>query len=218
MELALEPFGEAAWRARLPEGLDAVRRRAVAAALRSLPGVVDGVVTERHALVVLRAGARIEDVATVSGAVAVVTLEEDDENGPRGAPAPREHVVRVRYDGADLGEVAAASSSSPAEVAALHAGRTYEVAVVGFLPGFAYLRELDPRLVLPRRSTPRTRVPALSVAIAGPYTGVYPFASAGGWHLLGTAVGFTPFDARGGAAMAPGDRVRFEQDKGETAP
>jgi len=77
------------------------------------------------------------------------------------------------------------------------------------LPGFAYLRALDPRLVLPRRATPRPRVPALSVAIAGPYTGLYPFASPGGWHLLGTAVGFAPFDAHTGAAMSLGDRVRF---------
>ena len=92
---------------------------------------------------------------------------------------------------------------------ALHAASTYVVATIGFLPGFAYLRGLDAHLVLPRRSSPRARVPALAVGIAGPYAGVYPFASPGGWHLLGTAVGFTPFDARRGATLALGDRVRF---------
>jgi len=114
--------------------------------------------------------------------------------------------------------VASASGLSPAEVVAIHSGTAYEVTVVGFLPGFAYLRALDPRLVLPRRATPRPRVPALSVAIAGPYTGVYPFASPGGWHLLGTALGFTPFDARTGAAMSLGDRVRFVAHVDGSAP
>lgn len=101
---------------------------------------------------------------------------------------------------------------------ALHTGAVYEVAFVGFLPGFAYLRGLDPRLVLPRRAAPRTRVPALSVAVAGPYAGVYPFAAPGGWHLLGTAVDFAPFDAVTGAAMAAGDRVRFVAGGGGAAP
>jgi UPF0271 protein len=121
-------------------------------------------------------------------------------------------VVRVRYDGADLLAIAHASGLTREEVVAAHCGRTYEVALVGFLPGFAYLRALAPQLVLPRRATPRPRVPALSVAIAGPYTGVYPFASPGGWHLLGVAVGFAPFDPRRGATMALGDRVRFVPD------
>jgi UPF0271 protein len=118
----------------------------------------------------------------------------------------------VRYDGADLAEVARAAGVSPDEAAALHAGRVYEVAFVGFQPGFAYLRGLDPRLVVARRASPRPRVPALSVAVAGPYTGVYPFASPGGWSLLGTALDFAPFDAERGALLAVGDRVRFERE------
>lgn len=203
MAVALEPFGDTAWRARLPEGIGTAGRRALLDALRAVPGVVDAVVTERHALVVLAPGAPQDDVRA-----AVMRAARADASAPPSRV--REHRVEVRYDGADLVEVAAASAMSPAEVVALHAGRTYEVAVVGFLPGFAYLRALDPRLVLPRRPTPRTRVPPLSVAIAGSYTGVYPFASPGGWHLLGTAVGFAPFDPLTGAALALGDRVRFE--------
>ena len=100
-----------------------------------------------------------------------------------------------------------------AEIVRAHAEATYEVAVVGFLPGFAYLRGLDPRLVVPRRATPRPRVPALSVAIAGPYTGIYPFASPGGWSLLGTVVGFVPFDGASGARLRLGDGVRFEPEE-----
>jgi UPF0271 protein len=197
----LEPFGDTAWRARLAAENDGASRRALLEALRALPGVVDVVVSEHHALVVLADGATPEGIReAVAG------------NAGRRTPAgaQREHRVRVRYDGEDLAAVASASGMSPAEVVATHTRRPYEVAVMGFLPGFAYLRSLDRSLVLPRRATPRARVPALSVAIAGPYTGIYPFASPGGWHLLGTAVDFAPFDPRVGALMALGDLVRFE--------
>jgi UPF0271 protein len=117
--------------------------------------------------------------------------------------------VKVRYDGPDLGDVARATGLSAAEVARLHWARDYVVAQVGFLPGFAYLRGLDGRLVVPRRGAPRTRVPARAVGIAGPYTGVYPFESPGGWNLLGTAVDFTPFVPERGATLELDDRVRF---------
>jgi UPF0271 protein len=78
------------------------------------------------------------------------------------------------------------------------------------MPGFAYLDGLDERLRLPRRATPRTRVPAGSVAIAGARSGIYPFASPGGWHLLGRVVDFVAFDRAHGATLRSGDRVRFE--------
>jgi UPF0271 protein len=214
--LPLEPFGDTAWRARLPEGSDGASRRALLEELRALPDVVDVVVSERHALVVVAPGAPLEGVREVVAGV----FARAPVSGPDAATRPelREHRVLVRYDGADLGEVASAAGLSPAEVVAIHAGAAYEVTAIGFLPGFAYLRALDPRLLLPRRATPRPRVPALSVAIAGPYTGVYPFASPGGWHLLGTAVGFAPFDPTAGAAMSLGDRVRFVPHDGERTP
>jgi UPF0271 protein len=211
----VEPFGDTAWRARLPEGSDGARRRVLLEALRALAGVLDVVVTEQHALVVLAEGAPRE----AARADITRTLARVSASGEATAEAAvREHVVPVRYDGADLADVAAASALSPADVVALHTGALYEVAFLGFLPGFAYLRGLDSRLVLPRRASPRSRVPALSVAIAGPYAGVYPFAAPGGWHLLGTALGFAPFDARAGAALAPGDRVRFVARDGGVAP
>ena len=105
--------------------------------------------------------------------------------------------------------VASWAGLSVTQVVDLHAGATYEVAAVGFLPGFANNKGIDARLVGPRRSEPRRRVPPCSVAVAGPYTGVYPFASPGGWNLIGTAVGLVPFSPGAGAVFAVGDTVRF---------
>ena len=214
--VSLEPFGDTAWRARLPEGHDGASRRELLEALRALPHVVDAVVSEEHALVVLARGAPRDGLREAIGRALAGT--PTSAPGESARPRVLEHRVLVRYDGAALAEVASASRLSQADVVAIHTGASYEVAVVGFLPGFAYLRTVDPRLVLPRRASPRPRVPALSVAIAGPYTGVYPFASPGGWHLLGTAVGFTPFDARTGAVMSLGDRVRFVARSDGSAP
>lgn len=95
-----------------------------------------------------------------------------------------------------------------AEVARIHAAADYRVAFCGFAPGFGYLTGL-PREV-PRRVTPRTAVPAGSVALAGPYTGVYPRSSPGGWQLIGTTDAVLWDTARVPAALlAPGTRVRF---------
>lgn len=118
------------------------------------------------------------------------------------------HVVEVVYDGEDLDEVGRLTGRTRDEVIALHAGATYEVERLGFLPGFAYLRGLPPVLELPRRE-PRPRVPRGSVGIAASYSGIYPAASAGGWHLLGRAPAFVPFGERG-PTFAKGDEVRFE--------
>jgi UPF0271 protein len=193
----LRPFGDGALRARLPDDVDAP---SLLTALRRLPGVIDALVTEQHALVTFDPLRRPEGVAEAIVASA---------GGRAAVTAPQPIAIAVRYDGEDLASVAAAAGIAPREVATLHAAGEYVVAAVGFMPGFAYLRGLDPRLIVPRRSTPRPRVPALSVAIAGPYSGVYPFASPGGWNLIGTAAGFSPFDATAGARLSLGDRVRF---------
>jgi KipI family sensor histidine kinase inhibitor len=116
----------------------------------------------------------------------------------------------VRYDGPDLDDVARLTRLSPEEVVTRHTGADHVVAFLGFQPGFAYLLGGDPVLYVPRLDEPRARVPARSVAIAGPYSGVYPRESPGGWRLLGS----TPtamFDAtrEAPALLAPGDRVRF---------
>jgi UPF0271 protein len=193
-------FGDAALRLRRPPGADA---RALLHALRSVPGVLDATVTEEHALVTFEPGSP-PSMESLSSAIM-----PPEARVTKGEGAPREHVLRVRYDGADLEEIARAIGVTTSEVVRTHSTPTYEVAFLGFLPGFAYLRGLDPRLELPRRRTPRPRVPALSLGIAGPYSGVYPFASPGGWNLLGTVVGFVAFDGRLGAHLQLGDLVRF---------
>ncbi|QFQ95892.1 allophanate hydrolase subunit 1 [Streptomyces phaeolivaceus] len=117
--------------------------------------------------------------------------------------------IAVRYDGPDLPDVAAHWGVDEAEVARIHAAAEYRVAFCGFAPGFGYLTGL-PREV-PRRATPRTAVPAGSVALAGPYTGVYPRSSPGGWQLIGTTDAVLWDHARVPAALlAPGTRVRFK--------
>jgi KipI family sensor histidine kinase inhibitor len=118
--------------------------------------------------------------------------------------------IPTRYDGPDLEEVARAAGLSPDEVVRLHAGTEYRVHLLGFAPGFAYLGQLPPALRLPRRASPRTRVPAGSVAIAGAQTAVYPLATPGGWHLLGsTDAAMWEVHRHPPALLAVGDRVRF---------
>jgi 5-oxoprolinase (ATP-hydrolysing) subunit B len=118
--------------------------------------------------------------------------------------------IPVHYDGFDLDEVAAHAGLSVREVVGLHAGGEYVALFVGFLPGFAYLGGLDARLAVPRRAVPRAIVAAGSVAIGGELTAVYPFASPGGWNVIGRTDAVM-FDARRSpaAAIVPGDRVRF---------
>lgn len=112
--------------------------------------------------------------------------------------------------GPDLAEVAQRVGISEEDVIALHAGRTYRVYVVGFIPGFPYMASVDEKLALPRRVTPRMRVPAGSVAIAAGQTGIYPRETPGGWHLIGRTH-VKPYDrSRANPFLfKPGDRVRF---------
>lgn len=96
--------------------------------------------------------------------------------------------VPVCYEGdlaPDLDDVARFGGCSPDEVVALHTNRTYRVYMLGFIPGFAYLAEVDPRIAAPRRAAPRTEVPAGAVAIAGGQTGIYPAVTPGGWNIIG---------------------------------
>lgn len=129
-----------------------------------------------------------------------------------GAPAsnPIEHAIPVVYDGPDLEEVARQTGLKVSEVVQRHTAREYRVYLLGFVPGFAYLGELDPALVVPRHGSPRKRIPAGSVAIAGSQTAVYPLDTPGGWHLIGRTP-VSVFDpARDPAALfRPGDLVRF---------
>ncbi len=131
--------------------------------------------------------------------------------------------VPTVYDGADLDGVAAHHGWSVAEVVRRHTGARWTVGFVGFAPGFGYLVGDDPGLVVPRRASPRTRVPAGAVALAGPYSGVYPRESPGGWQIVGRTAVVTWDERRDPPALwVPGDRVRFvavrESVRGVSAP
>lgn len=130
---------------------------------------------------------------------------------PPAAPGEARVVeLPVRYDGPDLAAVAAHWSVPEREVARIHATTEFRVAFCGFAPGFGYLTGLPAHRHVPRRSTPRTSVPAGAVALAGPYTGVYPRSSPGGWQLIGTTDAVLWDHARVPAALlSPGTRVRF---------
>lgn len=126
--------------------------------------------------------------------------------------APSEHLVEipVRYDGEDLADVAELTGLSVAEVIRRHTESEFTVAFCGFAPGFGYLVGGDPVLHVPRRKSPRTRIPAGSVALAGAFSGVYPQASPGGWQIIGTTpVKMWDIDRDPGALFQPGYRVRF---------
>ena len=134
------------------------------------------------------------------------------EAGRAGPPLPegREHEIRVRGDGEDLPEVSLSLGLSPAAFWDAFLAVTFTVGFLGFSPGFAYLNGLPRSLQLPRRRAPRVTVPKGSLAMAGPYVGIYPDAMPGGWNLLGTAES-SLFDVarRPPALFSPGDIVRF---------
>lgn len=128
--------------------------------------------------------------------------------------APSELLIPVCYGGEcgpDLAEVATLCGLDTAAVVALHTAADYRVAMLGFAPGFPYLLGLDPQLAVPRRSDPRQRVPAGSVAIGGKQTGIYPDELPGGWQLIGrTPLCLFDLAASNPSRLAAGDRVRFQ--------
>jgi len=218
-DVVIEPLGDSALLLRFGAGLDAVANARVHAALHTLhaaglPGVVD--LVPAYATLALHYRPEVWTDANgrvpwrnVAAAVRVIFRTPPE-------PAPRDDAiieVPVCYGGAfgaDLDALAAHAKLDIADVVARHTAATYRVAMIGFAPGFPYLFGLDPALHMPRRASPRTRVPAGSVAIGGAQTGIYPAELPGGWHLIGQ----TPlvlFDAKGDppSRLAPGDRVRF---------
>lgn len=171
----------------------------------------------------VRSLARPEIVDIVPGAgTLLVTAAPGTDLGRLGAlfadlPLPEAYETRgkplrvpVVYDGEDLDEVASLTGLSREEVVERHAGSSYVVAYLGFAPGFGYLAGLDERLHVSRRDSPRTLVPAGSVAIAGPYGAIYPSSSPGGWRLLGrTTLKMWDPDREPPSLLQPGTQVRF---------
>lgn len=147
--------------------------------------------------------------AEISEAVVGVLSADRDS---AGGEASRHHTIPVYYNGVDLQSVATAAALSVDDVVQLHSAKTYTVDLLGFVPGWAYLSEIDPRLQIPRREQPRPRVAAGSVAIAATQTGVYPLDTPGGWHILGHT-DTVMFDAKRDppTLLRAGDTVKFER-------
>lgn len=203
--MRIVPFGDDALLADLGP-VDATRRlgatRGLATRLAAaFPGT--DVVTGAGSVLVAGVAPREE---VLRRARLVAETSPDDDAPAVGAL----HVIETLYDGPDLDEVASTVQLRRDEVVALHTEPDHVVEVVGFLPGFGYLGGVDPVLRLPRRPAPRPAVAAGSVGLAAGFTGVYPFASPGGWHLIGRT-SFACFDADAArpARLRVGDRVRF---------
>jgi KipI family sensor histidine kinase inhibitor len=173
----------------------------------SLPGITDLVPTYRSLTVHFDPRVADRDALIERLLVAAHT-------GQKSALSRRHFEIPVRFggdDGPDLAEVAKTTGRSVDDIVATLCSLELRVYLIGFLPGFPYMGDLPEWLRLPRRTTPRTAVPANSVAIAGPQAAVYPWQSPGGWHLLGrtTVQMFDVRNAERPALLAPGDTVRF---------
>ncbi|WP_460770032.1 5-oxoprolinase subunit B family protein [Mariniluteicoccus flavus] len=201
--MSLRPCGD---RAIMVELADAAERRLLDAALRRdpLPGMVEHVPAAVTVLV------RLDLPERVAGAAAA--LRALDLGAVTADAGPDAEVVEipVTYDGEDLAHVAELVGLTPEGVVERHTGQLWTVEFAGFMPGFGYLSGETGGLTVPRRDSPRTRIPPGSVALAGDFTGLYPQASPGGWQLIGTTdivlwdVTRTP-----PAVLTPGARIRF---------
>ncbi|MDE2085141.1 MAG: 5-oxoprolinase subunit PxpB [Xanthomonadaceae bacterium] len=215
----IEALGDCALLILCGDGIDAsINARALAIAhtveAARLPGVLD--VAPAYASVCVRyePGEWIGADAQSPFERLAGRLSPLVDNAASGAATAAGFIeIPVTYggeSGPDLDAVAAHARLSREAVIALHSGADYRVAMLGFTPGFAYLLGLPAALHMPRRATPRTRVPAGSVAIGGAQTGVYPRETPGGWHLIGRTT-LDLFDpARDPPALlVPGTRVKF---------
>jgi len=193
--------------------LDEALRAAVAHGEGPWHRVTDVVPAARTVLLLTRPGTDLPALGAALRHVAhSVRVARGSGTGGRTETVRKSHEVEVpvRYDGADLHEVATLTGLTPAEVVAAHTGTPWRVAFGGFAPGFAYLAEGDPRLVVPRRDSPRPSVPAGSVGLAGEFSGIYPRPSPGGWQLIGTTeLVLWDVDREPPALLTPGTTVRF---------
>jgi KipI family sensor histidine kinase inhibitor len=198
--MRLLPYGPLGWLVELPDHDVLGYARAVERG--GHPDVAELVPGARTVLVHIRPGASAAAVGAWLDTIAPEAIVAHDRRTDVEIP--------VTYDGEDLEAVATACGLTVAEVVSRHTAAQYVCAFCGFAPGFGYLAGLDAALHLPRRPSPRTRVPAGSVAIADAYSAVYPSASPGGWHLIGrTEIPMWDAARRPPALLAPGTAVRF---------
>lgn len=199
----------------LPVNLDAVlveldnldQTLALLASLQREPlaGVDEIVPAARTLLIHFRPA--VQNIAAIAQALGRRDVSAQTQRGGTLVEIP------VHYDGEDLAEVAQILGVTPEEVVRRHTGSEYNVAFTGFAPGFAYLTGGHPSFNVPRRATPRTRIPAGAVGLAGTFSGVYPQASPGGWQIIGTTSlamwDLSRLQPAQPALLQPGFRVRF---------
>lgn len=203
------PLGECAFIVRLSDKLDrevnaTVRALADAIEVAALSGVTDVVAANSSIGVHFQHPNSAEAVREALGRLVSVGAL------PHSQVEPRLCEISVHYDGADLPAITAATGLSTQQIIDVHSGQEYQIFAIGFTPGFAYMGEVDERLSVPRRQSPRTAVPAGSVAIANRQTAIYPFETPGGWNIIGTT-SFRPFDIsrEPTTLFRVGDRVKF---------
>ena len=211
MKAILSPLGDRGVTVTFGEGIsldlsERVVRHAHAVRAAAIRGVID-IVPSYASLGIFYEPLEIS-FADLSNQLAVV-LADDREEQDQQADG-RVFEISVTYDGEDLDDVCRRTRLRRDEVIRIHSEREYRVLVVGFVPGWAYLGQLDPRLIVPRRESPRKRVKAGSIAIADAQTGVYPSETPGGWNLIGTTTQkmFDPMRDPP-ALLSVGDRVKF---------
>ncbi len=194
----------------LVEAIDLDEAMRLNLAWDGMPGIVERIPGARTVLV------RFDPLRTSAAALAEVLSATQVDAAH--VPHTREVTVPVHYDGEDLSEAAGLLGVSAEELVNRHLAADWQVAFSGFAPGFGYVVSGDPLFDVPRRSSPRTRVPAGSVALAGAFTGVYPRESPGGWQLIGhTDAVMWDIDRDPPALLSPGALVRFERAGRESA-
>lgn len=211
----LKPLGDSAILIQLGDEIDPIlnqRVHALSALLQTIPAVIETV--PAYCTVLIHYDSLAITYSQIKNLIEEkISLLDDSTHRPsRRLEIP---VLYGNASGPDLEPAATTLALSPSELIRLHSEREYIVYMMGFTPGFPYLGILNEKLTLPRMSTPRTRVPAGSVAIAGSQTGIYPVDSPGGWHIIGHTplklfdpTSETPF------LFAPGDTVKFIPDHG----
>ncbi|CAN5504622.1 5-oxoprolinase subunit PxpB [soil metagenome] len=208
MATEIRALGESALVVRVGESLGEVLRTRQKLVAAKLPGVIEVAPALASVAVFFETPPDLEAAAETVR----TTLRKRISAGQK-ALRPRKIAVPVCYEtefGPDLQTVAEQSELQPDEVVRRHAAARYQVACLGFTPGFPYLHGLPARLATPRLSSPRTRVAAGSVAIGGKQAGIYPQASPGGWNIVGrTPLRLFDLARTSPTLLRPGDRVRF---------
>lgn len=224
-DVRIFPLGDSALTVEFGRSISVdVNRRAIALAehfsKNPFPGFIESVPAYSSASVfydLVTVSRETEGVSSAFDVVANIVRQAISAPLIHSAPARAVTEIPVYFDASsalDLDLIAESSGLAPDEVTEIFLLRTYHVFMIGFLPGFPYMGEVDDRIVVPRKRSPRANVPKGSVGIAGAQTGIYPQDSPGGWQIIGRTEMemFTPGSAPP-TALEPGDNVRFLRAK-----